>query len=415
VASRRRVVVTGLGALAPNGSDLKSFWDGLINGRSGIGFISRFDTTDHRAKIAGEVKDFDLSLALDSKEARTNDPFTHYGVYAATQAVADSGLTIDERNAERVGVIWGSGIGGIATHEQQHSVLMEKGPKRISPFLVPMMIVDMAAGMISMKLGAKGPNFATVSACASASHAIGEAARKIQYGDADVMITGGSEAAVTATSVGGFASSRALSMRNDEPTRASRPFDKDRDGFVMGEGAGAIVLEELGAAQARGATIYGEFLGLGFTADAYHQTAMAPEAEGGTRAIGLALADAGLGRESIDYINAHGTSTPMGDSQETAAIKNSFGDHARSLAVSSTKSMTGHLLGAAGAIETIACLMAIKEGVVPPTINYETPDPECDLDYVPNEAREMEVHYALNNSFGFGGHNASLIMGRFNG
>ncbi|MGB1716868.1 MAG: beta-ketoacyl-ACP synthase II [Candidatus Latescibacterota bacterium] len=415
MASRRRVVVTGLGALAPNGSDLKSFWDGLINGRSGIGFISRFDTTDHRAKIAGEVKDFDLSLALDSKEARTNDPFTHYGVYAATQAVADSGLIIDERNAERVGVIWGSGIGGIATHEQQHSVLMEKGPKRISPFLVPMMIIDMAAGMISMKLGAKGPNFATVSACASASHAIGEAARKIQYGDADVMITGGSEAAVTATSVGGFASSRALSMRNDEPTRASRPFDKDRDGFVMGEGSGAIVLEELGAAQARGATIYGEFLGLGFTADAYHQTAMAPEAEGGTRAIGLALADAGLDRESIDYINAHGTSTPMGDSQETAAIKNSFGDHARSLAVSSTKSMTGHLLGAAGAIETIACLMAIKEGVVPPTINYETPDPECDLDYVPNEAREMEVHYALNNSFGFGGHNASLIMGRFNG
>ena len=415
MVSRRRVVVTGLGALAPNGSDLKSFWDGLVNGRSGIGFISRFDATDHRAKIAGEVKDFDLSTVLDSKEVRTNDPFTHYGVYAAIQAFADAGLTIDERNAERVGVIWGSGIGGIATHEQQHSVLMEKGPKRISPFLVPMMIIDMAAGMISMKLGAKGPNFATVSACASASHAIGEAARKIQYGDADVMITGGSEAAVTATSVGGFASSRALSMRNDEPTRASRPFDKDRDGFVMGEGAGAIVLEELEGALARGATIYGEFLGLGFTADAYHQTAMAPEAEGGTRAIGLALADAGLDRGSIDYINAHGTSTPMGDSQETAAIKNSFGDHARSLAVSSTKSMTGHLLGAAGAIETIACLMAIKEGVVPPTINYENPDPDCDLDYVPNEARELEVRYALNNSFGFGGHNASMIMGRFDG
>ena len=415
MVSRRRVVVTGLGALAPNGSDLKSFWDGLVNGRSGIGFISRFDATDHRAKIAGEVKDFDLSAVLDSKEVRTNDPFTHYGVYAAIQAFADAGLTIDERNAERVGVIWGSGIGGIATHEQQHSVLMEKGPKRISPFLVPMMIIDMAAGMISMKLGAKGPNFATVSACASASHAIGEAARKIQYGDADVMITGGSEAAVTATSVGGFASSRALSMRNDEPTRASRPFDKDRDGFVMGEGAGAIVLEELEGALARGATIYGEFLGLGFTADAYHQTAMAPEAEGGTRAIGLALADAGLDRGSIDYVNAHGTSTPMGDSQETAAIKNSFGDHARSLAVSSTKSMTGHLLGAAGAIETIACLMAIKEGVVPPTINYENPDPDCDLDYVPNEARELEVRYALNNSFGFGGHNASMIMGRFDG
>ncbi len=415
MVSRRRVVVTGLGALAPNGNDLLSFWDGLINGRSGIGFISRFDTTDHRAKIAGEVKDFDLSSALDSKEARTNDPFTHYGVYAATQAVADAGLVIDESNADRVGVIWGSGIGGIATHEQQHSVLMEKGPKRISPFLVPMMIIDMAAGMISMKLGAKGPNYATVSACASASHAIGEAARKIQYGDADIMITGGSEAAVTATSVGGFASSRALSMRNDEPTRASRPFDKDRDGFVMGEGAGAIVLEELEGAMARGATIYGEFLGLGFTADAYHQTAMAPEAEGGTRAIRLALADAGIQPELIDYINAHGTSTPMGDSQETAAIKNTFGDHARSLAVSSTKSMTGHLLGAAGAIETIACLMAIKNGIVPPTINYETPDPECDLDYVPNEARELEVRYALNNSFGFGGHNAALVMGRFNG
>ena len=251
MASRRRVVVTGLGALAPNGSDLKSFWDGLVNGRSGIDFISRFDATDHRAKIAGEVKNFDLSTVLDSKEVRTNDPFTHYGVYAANQAVTDAGLTIDERNAERVGVIWGSGIGGIATHEQQHSVLMEKGPKRISPFLVPMMIIDMAAGMISMKLGAKGPNFATVSACASASHAIGEAARKIQYGDADVMITGGSEAAVTATSVGGFASSRALSTRNDEPMRASRPFDKDRDGFVMGEGAGAIVLENLGRVGAR--------------------------------------------------------------------------------------------------------------------------------------------------------------------
>ncbi len=415
MALRRRVVVTGLGALAPNGNDLKSFWDGLINGRSGIGFISKFDTTDYRAKIAGEIKDFDPTLALDAKEARTNDPFTHYGVYAATQAVQDAGLVVDERNAERVGVIWGSGIGGITTHEQQHMVLLEKGPKRVSPFFVPMMIVDMAAGMISMKLGAKGPNYATVSACASASHAIGEAARKIQYGEADVMITGGSEAAVTSTSVGGFASARALSMRNDEPTRASRPFDAERDGFVMGEGAGAIVLEELESARARGAAIYGEFLGLGFTADAYHQTAMAPEAEGGTRAMRIALADAGVEREAINYINAHGTSTPMGDSQETAAIKATFGEHAYSLVVSSTKSMTGHLLGAAGAIETIACLMAIKSGVVPPTINYENPDPACDLDYVPNEARQVEVRYALNNSFGFGGHNVALVMGRFDG
>lgn len=413
MVSRRRVVVTGLGALAPNGNDLQSYWDSLINGRSGIGLISKFDTSDHRAKIAGEIKNFDPGVALDHKEVRTNDPFTHYGVYAATQAVADSGLLIDESNADRVGVIWGSGIGGITTHEQQHAVLMEKGPKRVSPFFVPMMIVDMAAGMISMKLGAKGPNYATVSACASASHAIGEAARKIQYGEADVMITGGSEAAVTATSVGGFASARALSMRSDAPERASRPFDAERDGFVMGEGAGGIVLEELEHARARKAVIYGEFLGLGFTADAYHQTAMAPEAEGGTRAMRIALADAGINPQDVAYVNAHGTSTPMGDSQETAAIKTTFGDHAYKLAVSSTKSMTGHLLGAAGAIESVACIMAIKTGVLPPTINYENPDPECDLDYVPNEARQVAVRYVLNNSFGFGGHNVALVMGRF--
>ncbi len=413
MVSRRRVVVTGLGALAPNGNDLQSYWDSLINGRSGIGLISKFDTSEHRAKIAGEIKNFDPGVVLDHKEVRTNDPFTHYGVYAAVQAVADSGLVIDESNADRVGVIWGSGIGGITTHEQQHAVLMEKGPKRVSPFFVPMMIVDMAAGMISMKLGAKGPNYATVSACASASHAIGEAARKIQYGEADVMITGGSEAAVTATSVGGFASARALSTRNDAPERASRPFDAERDGFVMGEGAGAIVLEELEHARARHAEIYGEFLGLGFTADAYHQTAMAPEAEGGARAMRIALADAGINPQDVDYVNAHGTSTPMGDSQETVAIKTTFGEHAYKLAVSSTKSMTGHLLGAAGAIESVACIMAIKNGILPPTINYENPDPECDLDYVPNEARQVAARYVLNNSFGFGGHNVALVMGRF--
>jgi len=413
--SRRRVVITGLGALAPNGNDLESFWDGLINGRSGIGPITKFDASQHRAQIAGEIKNFDPGCVLEHKEVRNNDPFTHYGVYAATQAVQHAGLEINEANAERVGVIWGSGIGGITTHEEQHAILMKKGPKRISPFFVPMMITDMAAGMISMKLGAKGPNYATVSACASASHAIGEAARKIQYGEADIMVTGGSEAAVTATSVGGFSSARALSMRNDEPVRASRPFDAERDGFVMGEGAGGIVLEELELALARGAEIYGEFLGLGFTADAHHQTAMAPGAEGGARAMRIALADAGINPEDIAYVNAHGTSTPMGDGQETLAIKSTFGEHAKSLAVSSTKSMTGHLLGAAGAVESIACIMALKTGVLPPTINYENPDPECDLDYVPNEAREVSVHYVLNNSFGFGGHNVALIMGRFDG
>lgn len=410
--SRRRVVVTGLGALAPNGNDLDSFWDALVNGRSGIGPITKFDASEHRARIAGEIKGFDAEAVLDRKDVRRNDPFTHYAMYAALQATAHAALDMEAVDAERVGVIWGSGIGGITTHEDQHTILMEKGPKRISPFYVPMMISDMAAGMISMVLGAKGPNYATVSACSSAGHALGEAARKIQYDDADVMITGGSEAAVTSISVAGFASAKALSTRNDEPERASRPFDAARDGFVLGEGAGAIVLEELEHAKRRGATIYGEFLGLGFTADAYHQTAMAPEAEGGSRAMRLALKDAGLDPDDIDYVNAHGTSTPMGDSQETTAIKAVFAGHTHKLAISSTKSMTGHLLGAAGAIESIACIMALKNGILPPTINYENPDPECDLDCVPNEARQTDVNCVLNNSFGFGGHNVALVFGR---
>lgn len=410
--SKRRVVVTGLGALAPNGNDLDSFWDALVNGRSGIGPITKFDASEHRARIAGEIKGFDAEAVLDRKDVRRNDPFTHYAMYAALQATAHAALDMEAVDAERVGVIWGSGIGGITTHEDQHTILMEKGPKRISPFYVPMMISDMAAGMISMVLGAKGPNYATVSACSSAGHALGEAARKIQYDDADVMITGGSEAAVTSISVAGFASAKALSTRNDEPERASRPFDAARDGFVLGEGAGAIVLEELEHAKRRGATIYGEFLGLGFTADAYHQTAMAPEAEGGSRAMRLALKDAGLDPDDIDYVNAHGTSTPMGDSQETTAIKAVFAGHTHKLAISSTKSMTGHLLGAAGAIESIACIMALKNGILPPTINYENPDPECDLDCVPNEARQTDVNCVLNNSFGFGGHNVALVFGR---
>jgi 3-oxoacyl-[acyl-carrier-protein] synthase II len=404
-----------MGALAPNGNDLESFWAALVAGRSGIGPITHFDASRHEAKIAGEVKGFNPEAALDRKEVRRNDPFTHYAVYAATQAFAHAGLDMDKIDPERVGVIWGSGIGGIQTHEDQHSVLMEKGPDRISPFYVPMMISDMAPGMISMKLGAKGPNYATVSACASAAHAIGEAARKIQYGEAEVMITGGSEAAISPISMAGFASAKALSTRNHEPERASRPFDAGRSGFVMGEGGGGLVLEDLAHAQRRGAEIWGEFLGLGFTADAYHQTAMAPEGEGGARAMRIALKDAGLGPEAIGYVNAHGTSTAIGDSQETAAIKAVLGTHAGQCAVSSTKSMTGHLLGAAGAIESIACILALKRGVLPPTINYETPDPACDLDYVPNQARERQVRYALNNSFGFGGHNAALVFGRFEG
>ena len=410
---RRRVVVTGLGALAPNGNDLYSFWDALVNGRSGIGPITKFDASGHRARIAGEIKDFDPESALDRKDVRRNDPFTHYAMYVGLQAVAHAGLDMEAVDAERVGVIWGSGIGGITTHEKQHTILMEKGPQRISPFYVPMMISDMAAGMISMVLGAKGPNYATVSACSSASHALGEAARKIQYDEADVMVTGGSEAAVTSISVAGFASAKALSTRNDEPARASRPFDAERDGFVLGEGAGGVVLEELEHAKRRGAVIYGEFLGLGFTADAYHQTAMAPQAEGGARAMRIALKDAGLHPGDIGYVNAHGTSTPMGDSQETTAIKTVFDGHTDKMAISSTKSMTGHLLGAAGAVESIACIMALKNGVLPPTINYENPDPECDLDCVPNQARQNEVNYVLNNSFGFGGHNVALIFGRF--
>ena len=410
--SRRRVVVTGMGALAPNGNDLSSFWDAILNGRSGIGQITRFDASDFRVQIAGELKDFDPEPALDRKEARRNDPFVHYGVHVAQQAFDDSGLQISDEDAERFGVIFGSGIGGIGTLEDQNAVLREKGPGKVSPFLVPMMICDMSAGMISIKLGAKGPNYTTVSACASAAHAIGEAARKIQYSDADVMVTGGTEAAVTPVSVGGFAAARALAVRNDEPELASRPFDSDRNGFVLGEGAGALVLEEYEHARARGAQIYAEFRGLGFTADAYHITDMAPEGEGGQRAMRLALKDAELDPTDVDYINAHGTSTLVGDTQETAAIKGVFADHARSLAVSSTKSMTGHLLGAAGAIETIACIMAVKHGVLPPTINLDNPDPACDLDYVPKTAREGNVDVALNNSFGFGGHNAALIFGR---
>ena len=413
--SRRRVAVTGMGVLTPVGNSVEEYWDALVNGRSGIGPITRFDASNHDVRIAGEVRDFDPTVAMDRKEVRRNDRFVHYAVYAAAQAAAAADLDPGTSDPERTGVIYGSGIGGIETLEAQHGVLNEKGPKRISPFFVPMMISDMAAGMISMKLGAKGPNYGTVSACASAAHAIGEAARKIQYDEADVMIAGGAEAALTPSSLAGFTSAQALSRRNDEPERASRPFDAQRDGFVLSEGAGAVVLEELDHARGRGAEIRGEFSGMGFTGDAYHVTDMAPGGEGGARAMRIAIADAGIDPEQVDYVNAHGTSTLVGDVQEAAAFKAVFGDYARKLPISSTKSMTGHLLGAAGAVEAIACVLALKHGVVPPTINYEHPDPDCDLDCVPNEARQLESRYVISNSFGFGGHNAALVFKRCEG
>ena len=404
-----------MGVVAPNGNDVEAFWDAIINGRSGIGPITHFDASEHKVKIAGEAKDFDPLSILEPKEVRRTDRFVQFALYASIQAARNAGLDTSREDPERVGVIFGSGIGGIGTMETQHTALVEKGPRRVSPFFVPMMICDMSAGMISIKLGAKGPNYTTVSACASGAHAIGEAARKIQYGEADVMVTGGAEAAITPISVAGFTSARALAVRNEEPERASRPFDAERNGFVLGEGAGAIILEELEHARRRGADIHGEFLGMGFTADAYHITDMAPDGEGGARAMRIAVEDAGLGVGDINYVNAHGTSTLIGDTQETAAIKTVFGDRSQAPAVSSTKSMTGHLLGAAGAIESIACLLTLTRGTLPPTINYKTPDPTCDLDYVPNEAREADVVNALSNSFGFGGHNVALVFGRFSG
>ncbi len=411
---QRRVVITGLGTLAPNGNTTKCYWDALCNGQTGVGPITKFDASDFRVRFAAEVKAFDPSrYGMDRRSARRMDLFTQYAIAASVQAVENAGLDLDAEQAERVGVVFGSGIGGIRTFEDQHDAYRNGGPRRISPLFVPMMIPDMSAGQVSIHLGAKGPNYTMVTACASAAHAIGNAAREIWDDEADVMITGGAEAAITPMAVGGFASARTLSTRNDAPERASRPFDADRDGFVIGEGAGGLVLEELGRAKQRRAAIYAEVVGAGYTGDAHHITDMAPGGEGGARAIRRALRQARVDPEEVSYINAHGTSTPVGDPGETAAIKAVFGDHAKKLAVSSTKSMTGHLLGASGAIETIAATMAIYHGVVPPTINYETPDPECDLDYVPNEAREMPVTIAINNSFGFGGHNAVIVLRAF--
>ena len=414
--TRKRVVVTGIGVVTPLGQGANTFWGNLLAGQCGIDSISAFDTEGFPCTIAGEVKDFDPTPAFPSpKEVRRTDRFSQFGIHAGWQALNDSGLDLAKANRDRVGAFIGSGIGGLLTLEDQHNKLLERGPGRLSPFFIPMMILNMASGMFSLYHGLRGPNVATCSACATASHAIGEAWRTLVMGDADVMVAGGTEAAVSPCAVGGFGSMKALSTRNDDPRHASRPFDAGRDGFVMGEGSGVLVLEELEHAKARGARIYCEMAGYGNTADAHHMTSPAPEGEGGARAMRMALSSGGLNPEDISYINAHGTSTPQGDVCETEAIKSVFGDHAGSLAVSSTKGATGHMLGAAGGAEMAVCCKALETDTVPPTINYETPDPDCDLDYVPNEAREMEVNAIANNSFGFGGHNACLVAKKFKG
>ncbi|PJY99971.1 MULTISPECIES: beta-ketoacyl-ACP synthase II [Bacillus] len=410
--SKKRVVVTGLGALSPLGNDVDTSWNNAINGVSGIGPITRVDAEEYPAKVAAELKDFNVEEYMDKKEARKMDRFTQYAVVAAKMAVEDADLNITDEIAPRVGVWVGSGIGGLETLESQFEIFLTKGPRRVSPFFVPMMIPDMATGQISIALGAKGVNSCTVTACATGTNSIGDAFKVIQRGDADVMVTGGTEAPLTRMSFAGFSANKALST-NPDPKTASRPFDKNRDGFVMGEGAGIVVLEELDHALARGAKIYGEIVGYGSTGDAYHITAPAQDGEGGARAMQEAIKDADISPEDIDYINAHGTSTYYNDKYETMAIKTVFGEHAHKLAVSSTKSMTGHLLGAAGGIEAIFSVLAIKESVIPPTINIETPDEECDLDYVPDEARRQDLNYVLSNSLGFGGHNATLIFKKY--
>lgn len=407
----RRVVVTGVGVVSPLGTGNSKNWDALVSGRSGIGLISRFDASAMPVKIAGEVLDFDPEQFIDKKEIKKMDLFIQYSMAAAQFAMEDSGFKITEENAERVGVLVGAGLGGLPTIEKYHSALMEGGYKKITPFFIPMLIINLAPGHISIKYGAKGPNISSVSACATGTHSIGDAYHIIARGDADAMIAGGTESTITPLGVGGFSVMKALSdSRNDEPERASRPFDKSRDGFVMGEGAGIVVLEEYEAAKARGAKIYAEIAGYGLTGDAYHMTAPAAGGEGAARCMKMALKNAGVNPEQVDYINAHGTSTPFNDLNESLAIKSVFGDHAYKLMVSSTKSMTGHLLGAAGGIEAVYCCMAMDQGVVPPTINYEEPDPECDLDYVPNTARTAEIRYAMSNSLGFGGTNATLLF-----
>jgi 3-oxoacyl-[acyl-carrier-protein] synthase II len=407
---RRRVAVTGVGLVSPVGLTAKENWASLTAGVSGIGMITRFDATDYACRIAGEVKGFDPGAFLEKKEIKKFDTFIHFAVAAAKEAMTDSGLVVTPENAERVGVCIGSGIGGLPLIEETHKIVLEKGPRRISPFFIPGLIVNMGAGLVSIQTGAKGPNSATATACATSAHAIGDAANVIRRGDADAMIAGGSEAVITTLAVGGFAAMRALSTRNDDPKGASRPWDKDRDGFVLGEGAGILVLEDLAHAKARGASIYAELAGYGMSGDAYHISAPSEDGDGPFRVMRNTLLDAGVNPEDVAYVNAHGTSTPHGDRIESIAIKRVFGDHARKLAVSSTKSMTGHLLGAAGGLEAGILALAMRHGVIPPTINYTVPDPDCDLDYTPNTARERKLPVALSNSFGFGGTNASLLM-----
>jgi 3-oxoacyl-[acyl-carrier-protein] synthase II len=411
----KRVVVTGLGAITPIGNTLAEYWDGLMSGRNGIGPITLFDASRHDCRIAGEVKNFDPQLYMDRKEAKRMDRFAQFAVSASKQALADANFVINDLNAEQVGTLIGTGIGGLKVMEDQQEVFLTRGPDRCSPFTVPMMIANMAAGLTAIHVGAKGPNNCTVTACAAGSNAIGDAFRILQRGFAQAMICGGTEAAVTPLSVAGFASAKALSTRNDDPLRACRPFDKDRDGFVMGEGAGILILEELEHALSRGARIYAEIVGYGMTCDAYHITSPVPGGAGAARAMQLAMKDAGLHPEEIHYINAHGTSTPANDSTETAAIKTALGDRAYKITVSSTKSMTGHLLGGSGGIEAVATVMAVANDRVPPTINLENPDPACDLDYVANQSRSQTVDAALSNSFGFGGHNVTLAFRKYQG
>lgn len=411
----KRVVVTGLGAITPLGNTVAEYWQGLIQGRSGIAPITLFDASRHACRIAGEVKGFDPSDYLERKDAKRMERFAQFAVCASTQAIADAKFTINHLNAAHVGVIIGSGIGGIKVMEDQQEIYLTRGPDRCSPFMVPMMIANMAAGLTAIHTGAKGPNSCTVTACAAGSNAVGEAFRLIQNGYAQAMICGGAEAAITPLSMAGFAAARALSTRNAEPTRASRPFDRDRDGFVMGEGAGILILEELEHALQRGANIYAEIVGYSLTCDAYHMTAPTPEAEGASSAIELALKDAGLFPNQVSYINAHGTSTSANDVTETLAIKKALGNHAFQVAISSTKSMTGHLLGGSGGIEAVATAMAVAKDEIPPTINLESPDSACDLDYVPQHSRTQRVEVALSNSFGFGGHNVTLTFKKFEG
>ena len=407
---RKRVVVTGLGCISPLGNDVQALWSGLLAGRSGVGQITQFDPTDFKVKIAAEVKDFDATALFGSKEARRMDRFSQLAVAAAIQAVQDAGLIVDDHNRDRIGVIMGSGIGGVGTIYGQVQVLLERGPDRVSPFLVPMMLADTAPAMVAIHLGLRGPNLAIVSACASGTNAMGEAVEIIRRGRADVILAGGSEASILPIAIAGMDVMNALSTRNDDPTRASRPFDRDRDGFVMGEGSAVLILETLEHAQNRGARILAELVGYGATCDAYHISAPAENGAGAAICMRLALEDAGLGLDEIDYINAHGTSTYLNDKSETAAIKEVFGEQAYRIPVSSTKSMTGHLLGAAGALEALVCVKTLQEGKIPPTINYENPDSECDLDYVPNQTRPATLHHVMSNSFGFGGHNATIIL-----